>query len=429
VLRVPFSKSARRLAAGCFLPLLGLLFLSGCSEQYPPDLPYGVRTDRIITTGDLNAVKPTRLDPPGQFPHLVDQFVQQYKDETKKQESPVADPGKLKPEQRSALTSALDKHFGKPAEPRVRLTTEKEPGDDEVTLAKDLFDTTPEKLPVQLAEGSKLYRRHCLHCHGLTGNGQGPTGAWVNPHPRDYRLGKFKFTSSTQGLARRKARREDLLRTLRQGVEGTSMPTFNLLPEEQLQQLISYVVHLSIRGRVEALMIAEKLLGDEPIPNKDIDGEVAGLVQDVAQQWLEAQKAVIKPEGKTESPRELHVLAPADKKKDAAAFEKQQASVKHGQKLFQTGTCMGCHSEYGRKQNLFWDEWGTIVRPANLTAGVYRGGRRPVDLFWRIHSGINGTVMPPGAGALKEEEMWDIVNFLQVLPYPQMRKVYGVEID
>ena len=38
-----------------------------------------------------------------------------------------------------------------------------------------------------LAEGSKLYRQHCLHCHGLEGNGRGPTGYWVNPPPRDYR--------------------------------------------------------------------------------------------------------------------------------------------------------------------------------------------------------------------------------------------------
>src|SRR5207244_5072418 len=102
-----------------------------------------------------------------------------------------------------------------------------------------------------LAEGSQLYRRHCLHCHGLSGDGRGPTAPWVNPHPRDYRQGMFKFTSSKQSLGERKARREDLLRTLRQGIEGTSMPSFVLLADQDQEALISYVIHLSLRGEVE----------------------------------------------------------------------------------------------------------------------------------------------------------------------------------
>src|SRR5207245_5054559 len=102
-----------------------------------------------------------------------------------------------------------------------------------------------------LAKGSHYYRLHCLHCHGLTGNGRGPTAPWVNPHPRDYRQGIFKFTSSSQSTGTRKPRREDLLRTLREGVEGTTMPSFNLLGEDSLEALASYVTHLSMRGQLE----------------------------------------------------------------------------------------------------------------------------------------------------------------------------------
>ena len=46
--------------------------------------------------------------------------------------------------------------------------------------------------------GSKHFRLHCLHCHGLTGDGRGPSGKWLNPHPRDYRQGLFKFQSVNQ---------------------------------------------------------------------------------------------------------------------------------------------------------------------------------------------------------------------------------------
>src|SRR5207237_5902064 len=135
-----------------------------------------------------------------------------------------------------ARGDVLEESFGRPASPKV---------DVEDADAHRLDEPT-------LAAGSKLYRRHCLHCHGLNGDGRGPTAPWVNPHPRDYRLGKFKFTSSTVKAGDRKARREDLLRTLKQGIEGTSMPSFALLDEQkELQPLISYVIHLSLRGQVE----------------------------------------------------------------------------------------------------------------------------------------------------------------------------------
>src|SRR5262249_25285115 len=96
-----------------------------------------------------------------------------------------------------------------------------------------------------------LYRRHCLHCHGLAGDGRGPTGPWVSPHPRDYRQGLFKFMSTATAVTNRKPRRSDLLRVLHNGVDGTSMPAFGLLPEHELSYLARYVTHLSIRGEVE----------------------------------------------------------------------------------------------------------------------------------------------------------------------------------
>src|SRR5207253_9865578 len=97
--------------------------------------------------------------------------------------------------------------------------------------------------------------------HGLAGDGRGPAGAWLNPHPRDYRSGEFKFASAVPKKGSRKPRREDLLRTLRVGIDGTSMPSFALLEEKSaagedrdlqpLEALASYVIHLSLRGQME----------------------------------------------------------------------------------------------------------------------------------------------------------------------------------
>ena len=49
------------------------------------------------------------------------------------------------------------------------------------------------------AGGYALYRRNCLHCHGVSGAGDGPTAPFLYPTPRDYRKGIFKFTSTPSG--------------------------------------------------------------------------------------------------------------------------------------------------------------------------------------------------------------------------------------
>jgi mono/diheme cytochrome c family protein len=62
--------------------------------------------------------------------------------------------------------------------------------------------------------------------------------------------------------------------------------------------------------------------------------------------------------------------------------------------------------------------------PRNLRDGSYRGGRRPVDIFWRVSAGIAGTPMPAAGAAtegaqatLSQEEIWQIVDYVHSLPF------------
>lgn len=104
----------------------------------------------------------------------------------------------------------------------------------------------------QLPGGYALYRKHCLHCHGVTGDGAGPTADYLYPRPRDYRKGLYKFTSTTAGA---KPSRDDLWRTINYGLHSTSMPGFEaLMTPSEIQQVIDYVIFLSIRGESEILM-------------------------------------------------------------------------------------------------------------------------------------------------------------------------------
>src|SRR5207249_3956747 len=133
-------------------------------------------------------------------------------------------------------------------------------------------------------------------------------------------------------------------------------------------------------------------------------------------------------------------IAPDPYPYDRSNTEQMRASARRGWNLFKLKTdagCIGCHEDYGRKLKFTIDSWGTLVRRTDLTLGIYRGGRRPIDLYWRVHSGINGSFMPSFGNVLvpdekqkaKEHPLWDMVNFLQVLPYPRMREEYGIDID
>ena len=64
------------------------------------------------------------------------------------------------------------------------------------------------------------------------------------------------------------------------------------------------------------------------------------------------------------------------------------------------------------------------IPPRNLRLGIYRGGRRPLDLYRRLYTGINGAPMPGigpaapgGKGPVADAEIWHIVNYIRSLPY------------
>jgi mono/diheme cytochrome c family protein len=102
-----------------------------------------------------------------------------------------------------------------------------------------------------LARGSVVYRRWCMQCHGPSGAGDAAYAIEAGPMPRDYRQGVFKYVSAfpsantpkKAGLgASGKPRREDLRRTVHNGIEGTMMPAFPTLTDGELDDVVSYVI-------------------------------------------------------------------------------------------------------------------------------------------------------------------------------------------
>jgi len=285
-----------------------------------------------------------------------------------------------------------------------------------------------------------LYRQHCAHCHGISGDGLGPTAMFLNPYPRDYRTGEFKAKST---LLTARPTKADLDRLLKEGVPGTSMPSFVLLPQAEIDALVEYVKYLSMRGQVERQLILDLADDEELALNREylVDTNLTGA----AQAWAEADSAIISP-------------APPPN----VSLEE---SIALGRELFQgaQANCVKCHGTLalGDGQTDDFDNWskntkaffeqtkkveaadiphlslgdfqavGALpirnIKPRNLRMGIFRFGRRPLDIYRRIHTGIAGTPMP-GVGqsdanpaGLTSDQVWHLVNYvLRGLPYESL---------
>lgn len=244
---------------------------------------------------------------------------------------------------------------------------------------------------VDLAKGRAVYEQRCVQCHGVSGDGNGPAAASMYPRPRDYRKGLFKFTSTPYGA---RPLRSDLERTIRSGVRGTSMPEFRLLPDDEVAAVIDYVLTLTHRGEYEgelvALAEAEEALEEETIKEE--------VFPRVISRWEQAESQQVQP------------LTPEPK------FTEEDVAL--GKKAFLTIGCAKCHGEDGRGQmaeNIGKDAWGRTTRAADLTSGMLHGGPRPIDIYRRIYSGINGTPMPGFSSALQSQPdtIWHLVAYVK----------------
>lgn len=202
--------------------------------------------------------------------------------------------------------------------------------------------------------GQALYRENCAICHGENGKGDGSLARQLSPPPRDFTKSSFRFRSTDLGEPPAAI---DLLKTMTLGIEGSygrSMPPFPDLTFDQKVALLEVIQEFA-----------------------DID------------QFGISMAVPPRPEG---------------------------ASAEKGQALFVEHGCAQCHGVNGDGNGILAgelrDDQGSIIMPANLQTGLFKGGSNPEDIWMRLQTGLPGTPMPSFGRSLSVEESWSLVEYV-----------------
>ena len=85
--------------------------------------------------------------------------------------------------------------------------------------------------------GKPVYDAKCALCHGVKGDGKGPAAELLLPQPRDFTSGVYKIRTS----ANKVPTDQDIFRMISNGMPGTSMPAWDVLPERDRWNLVAYI--------------------------------------------------------------------------------------------------------------------------------------------------------------------------------------------
>ena len=211
--------------------------------------------------------------------------------------------------------------------------------------------------------GHGLYLRYCVLCHGVFGDGNGDTAAFIDPKPRDFTIATFKCRSTPTGTLPLDS---DLFNTLLRGVETSNMPSWRPLSDDNRHDLIAYIKTFSERWKTEK--------SGDPI---NIPPETPVTIE----------------------------------------------SIRHGHELFQKMECWKCHGQQGHgdgpSASTLTDSKDQPIRPYNFSSAGndarFKCGVTNQDLYRIFMTGLDGTPMPSFADVIQPNDAWDLVHYLRTL--------------
>ncbi len=214
-------------------------------------------------------------------------------------------------------------------------------------------------------DGEVIYRERCAFCHGEDGDGNGPVAKYLNPRPRDFTSGQFKFRTTASGEL---PLRDDVINIVKNGVQGTAMPRWEgILSQAEIEAVVDYV----------------------------------------------AQSFV--PDWGTYEPPVIEIPGPP---------RVTDAMIEQGAQTYQELQCWKCHGQAGRADGpsapTLNDDFGFPIRAADLTkAWRYKRGSELEDIYTTFSTGLNGSPMPSFYDVLSDDQRWALSAYVQSLQVNQ----------
>lgn len=228
------------------------------------------------------------------------------------------------------------------------------------TMEADLVEGARSQAPSSpeiVERGKAVYLQACAICHNENGNGDGPLAEALNPKPKNFTLGLFKFRSTSSASLPTDF---DLFRTITLGIQGTAMPGYSFLPSQDRFAVAQFLKTFS--GRFEKQKPAEPIAIPEPPPSTP-------------------------------------------------------AMMEAGQTLYKI-QCVACHGPAGHGDGpaakAMRDDRGPLP-PFDFTRGRPKSGSALKDYYRAIMTGLQGTPMPDFGRMLKPEQAWGLVYYLYSL--------------
>ncbi len=197
--------------------------------------------------------------------------------------------------------------------------------------------------PESLNRGANLYSVYCAACHGAGGDGRAQAAQALDPPPRDFTQGMYKFRSTPFGTL---PTDEDLQLIINRGIPQTWMPRWTeVLSEPQIDDVIAFLKTFLPQDR--------EWKAGVPIP-------------------------------------------------PTPPMESGGVDLKSGEALYLLFECWTCHGFDGRGKGpaskTLVDYKGRKIVPVDITRSDYKNGSTPSEIRRTLLTGISGTPMPASEG-------------------------------
>lgn len=211
-------------------------------------------------------------------------------------------------------------------------------------------------------QGQTVYEMHCIGCHGAKGDGKGEVADDFVVKPRDFTLGKFKFSTTARNTL---PTDEDLKKTITNGLPTSAMPNYRLLDDPSKDAVIGYIKTLSDRWNTE------------------------------------------------QAQRKYEAASPPD-------FVGTPESVGNGEKLF-ASRCLMCHGAKKEQPDVIFSlQWqrtetqacNDLIRPALFSDGTIKRGPKVEDIHMSITAGVGGTPMLAWGEIISELDRWHLTSYI-----------------